>query len=149
MSDKPIQERVSVIEVEIDIVKEDINDIKSDISSLKSGQAQTNADIRELNVLLKEGFDSFKEIVKQNSSVISRLETKLDESNKVNNERYIEMIKENNKQDIQVIKETNEIKSKSDKFKEFGFKLGLDILKLSIIGGLIFYILNITKAIKL
>lgn len=149
MSDKPIPERVAIVETEVSAIKDDITGIKNDISGLKNGQSETNSEIRELTVLLREGFNSFKEIVQQNSDVITEIGNKLEESNKINTERYIELIKENGKQDINVIKETNEVKSKSDKFKEFAFKLGQDILKIAIVGGLIFYILNITKVIKI
>lgn len=134
------------VNIEVEHLKSEISTIKGDVSTLKDGHSESNASIRELNTLLTESYKSLEKVIVQNSNVISEMGKKIEESNKINDERYIEMIKINSRQDIDSVKENNEIRkessNKKDAFIEFLIDLGKDILKYSLAGGLLYYILT-------
>lgn len=142
-----LNEKVVKLETKVDIevqhLKSELTTIKGDVNTLKEGHSESNASIRELNTLLTESYKSLEKVIIQNSSVISEMGKKIEESNKVNNERYIEMIKINSKQDIDHIKENSENKkdkTSTDSFKEFLVDTGKTVVKYAITGGLLYYI---------
>lgn len=152
MIDSNLIERVVKVETEVTGVKSDISEIKSDINSLKTSQSQTNIDIKELTVTFTKSNEMLKQVIEQNSLVISELGEKLENYNQVNDDRYIELIRENSKQKVDNSKENNEIRkeanNKSDSFKDFLLDIGKTVLKYAITGGLMYYIF-IEKAINL
>jgi chromosome segregation ATPase len=151
--DKSI-ERLVKVETQVVNLQSDITEIKTDINALKTSQSQTNIDIKELTVTFTKSNEMLKQVIEQNSLVISELGEKLEKYNQVNDERYIELIRENSKQDIDKVKEITNSKpeqpvTKSDSFKEFLIDIGKTILKYGLTGGLLYYIITLGKDINL
>lgn len=111
-----VEVKNSIFEVKSDvtIIKSDVSNIKEDIKDTKNRQSDSENSITKLTIAIRENFakqDQTNIFMKENNSymkesldyfkiLLEKMTERQDKSDEINNNHYIELIKDNNKQDL-------------------------------------------------
>ena len=148
MEIEKINDRLIKVETGLGEQRIEITNIKEDVNDMKQHQVNSDntiSDIKEMTIILRESVtkqsetnDYIKEMIGEFKQMFEKIGCKQDDYEKINNDRYIEMIKENGKQNCEVKEEKiDELKNRKDSFRDWAGQFGIKVLEFAIAGGLI------------
>ena len=148
MEIEKFNDRLIKVETGLGEQKIEIINIKEDVNDMKKHQVNSDnniSDVKEMTIVLRESVSKqsetneyIKEMIGEFKQMFEKISCKQDDYEKINNDRYIEMIKENGKQNCEVKEDKiDELKNRKDSFIDWASKFGMKVLEFAIAGGLI------------